>query len=181
MSDLSPEDEGVYTVKASNTVGTVECVAEVLVVSEAPEFISPLETQTVSVSDTVHFECRVTGRPTPTVKWFAGTAELADTHKYHTEFSDQTAILEIKNVTLDDAEMTYTAKALNLAGEATVTANIIVQGVLSIQWLLRVTLHAILIVAIQSYIFCCRLKTLNHTLASVDKYSAKQVPVYYVH
>lgn len=78
-----PEDRGVYTVKVSNSSGEAKCFAQLIVKSQKiPEVTKPYEEvklipsfkekftdQSVIENNAIKFECIVTGKPAPKVKW----------------------------------------------------------------------------------------------------------------
>ncbi len=49
-------------------MGKIEKVE--VVEGEPPRFIIQLEDMSASLSSTIELECKVTGRPEPTIKWF---------------------------------------------------------------------------------------------------------------
>ncbi|KFZ56814.1 hypothetical protein N338_01666, partial [Podiceps cristatus] len=68
ISDVMEEDVGMYTCIADNGNETIEAQAE-LTVQVPPEFLKrPVNIYAHESMDIV-FECEVTGKPTPTVKW----------------------------------------------------------------------------------------------------------------
>lgn len=83
IDKVLPEDKGVYTVKASNSCGDAKCFAQLIVKSQkVPEVTKPFEEikiapyfkekfvdQSVIENNSIKFECIVTGKPTPKVKW----------------------------------------------------------------------------------------------------------------
>lgn len=83
IDKVLPEDKGVYTVKASNSSGEAKCFAQLIVKSQKiievtkpyeeikviPIFKEKFIDQTVIENNTIKFECIVTGKPTPKVKW----------------------------------------------------------------------------------------------------------------
>ncbi|KAG8223452.1 hypothetical protein J437_LFUL001944, partial [Ladona fulva] len=89
IKEACPEDRGVYTVKAINPSGEAKCFANLIVkASQSPEaqqqkapVLEMLEKHTVPTftetfsdkkvlqGDAVKFECIVTGKPTPKIRW----------------------------------------------------------------------------------------------------------------
>lgn len=83
IDNILPEDKGVYTVKASNPSGDAKCFAQLIVKSQkVPEPTKPYEDikipptfkekfvdQSVIENNAIKFECIVTGKPAPKVKW----------------------------------------------------------------------------------------------------------------
>lgn len=82
IQSVNPEDKGVYTVKAVNSLGECKCFAQLIVKSSKPtETVKHEELKvppkfketfcdTVAYEETSKkFECIVTGKPTPKIKW----------------------------------------------------------------------------------------------------------------
>jgi titin len=80
ITNTSTADKGVYTAKATNSLGDAKCFATLIVRShqetpelqrkerlEAPYFTEMFVDKTVIDGDTVRFECIVLGKPTPKV------------------------------------------------------------------------------------------------------------------
>ncbi|XP_061855108.1 neogenin isoform X3 [Colius striatus] len=68
ISDVTVEDVGTYTCIADNGNETIEAQAE-LTVQVPPEFLKRPANIYAHESMDIVFECEVTGKPTPTVKW----------------------------------------------------------------------------------------------------------------
>ncbi|PIO05045.1 hypothetical protein AB205_0077640, partial [Aquarana catesbeiana] len=68
ISNLTEEDAGIYTCTADNGNQTIQAQAE-LIVQVPPVFnVKPSNTHAHESMDIV-FECEVSGKPTPAVKW----------------------------------------------------------------------------------------------------------------
>ncbi|XP_028748316.1 neogenin isoform X7 [Peromyscus leucopus] len=68
ISDLTEDDSGTYFCIADNGNKTIEAQAE-LTVQAPPEFLKEPTNIYAHESMDIVFECEVTGKPTPTVKW----------------------------------------------------------------------------------------------------------------
>ncbi|NXI35501.1 NEO1 protein, partial [Galbula dea] len=68
ISDVTEEDAGTYACLAENGNETIEAQAE-LTVQVPPEFLKRPANIYAHESMDIIFECEVTGKPTPTVKW----------------------------------------------------------------------------------------------------------------
>uniref|UniRef100_A0A663MD51 Neogenin 1 n=1 Tax=Athene cunicularia TaxID=194338 RepID=A0A663MD51_ATHCN len=68
ISDVTEADVGTYTCRADNGNETIEAQAE-LTVQVPPEFLKRPANIYAHESMDIVFECEVTGKPTPTVKW----------------------------------------------------------------------------------------------------------------
>ena len=100
----------------------------------------------VNVTDTVTFQCRVTGFPPPTIQWFRGTQPLdpatdsrisLSEHQNlpaHVGLSTVERTLTITNVTANDTAKDYRCTATNIAtaGMDTETFELFVQGILRV-------------------------------------------------
>lgn len=91
IENVSIDDKGVYTVKASNTLGDAKCFSHLIVKSinatvdttaqrlqqnteieekyVCPSFKELFSDKIVHIDDTVKFECIVFGKPQPKIKW----------------------------------------------------------------------------------------------------------------
>ena len=128
IPDSIVDDTAQYTVKATNEFGTIECTVTVQVEYQGPKITKPLEDTTVTITETVTLECKFTGIPNPTPTWNISGATVEETDKYHIETKEDTSTLEIRSVTVDDTEMTYTCKVTNPFGEDSTTARLLPQG-----------------------------------------------------
>lgn len=125
---VNPDDEGDYTVEATNESGSASCTGEFLVHMVAPEFPQPLSDITAAVDIPTLLTCEVTGLPRPEVTWFLDDSPLVESPKYHMTYEGTTATLEIAETTPVDATKTYTCKATNVAGQSTTSARLLSQG-----------------------------------------------------
>jgi titin len=89
LRNVSPDDKGVYTVKATNSTGVAKCFMHLIVKSNAnsngsetnvfktevpeqlicPTFRELFADRSVNFGDSTKFECIVHGKPTPKIKW----------------------------------------------------------------------------------------------------------------
>lgn len=80
LTSVTPEDKGVYTVKARNSLGEVKCFSNLIVKSTSstdlkskteklihPAFKELFADRTVIIEDSTKFDCIVLGKPTPKV------------------------------------------------------------------------------------------------------------------
>lgn len=128
IENCTKDDLGEYTICITNDSGSATSSAFVTIEFEMPAFNKPLSDINVQLSETAMLECTVTGLPLPQTQWFVSGIELHESDRYHIEQKDDTAILQILNVIMDDTEMSYTCKAFNIVGEATSSARLIPQG-----------------------------------------------------
>uniref|UniRef100_A0A914WDR8 Muscle M-line assembly protein unc-89 n=1 Tax=Plectus sambesii TaxID=2011161 RepID=A0A914WDR8_9BILA len=133
VKDCTMSDEGIYRCEAENKLGRAKTQATVHVQlgigkvekmevdeSEGPKFVIQLEDMSVSLDSTIELECKVTGRPTPTIKWSKDGGPLREDIRYTLESEASTGKhrLTIRNATVQD-EGTYRCVATNDAGSAT--------------------------------------------------------------
>uniref|UniRef100_A0A3Q1HMQ9 Ig-like domain-containing protein n=1 Tax=Acanthochromis polyacanthus TaxID=80966 RepID=A0A3Q1HMQ9_9TELE len=99
---------GRFSVRATNGAGQATSTAELLVTAETapPSFVQRLQTSTVRQGSQVRLDVRVTGIPTPVVKFYREGAREA--------FPEDSGM--------------YSATATNSSGRATSTAELLVQG-----------------------------------------------------
>uniref|UniRef100_A0A182TKY5 Ig-like domain-containing protein n=1 Tax=Anopheles melas TaxID=34690 RepID=A0A182TKY5_9DIPT len=124
----------VFTVVAENKFGKAVGKANVYIQSVmmerakpsavAPQIVQPLEAQVVRTGSTLVFECRYTGQPKPTVKWFRNSKEIVEeeeeviitTEEYYSR-------LEIRRVTRQRGGK-YEITVTNEAGQAKSSASV---------------------------------------------------------
>ena len=127
IPDSKVEDSGTYTVKAENNYGVCECSAEVTLKYTAPYFPEPLQNVSTTVNTSATFICQAAGEPKPDTKWQISGMDLFESPKYHSENLDENRhTLTIKEITVDDAEMTYSCVVTSPAGRSETTAQIII-------------------------------------------------------
>lgn len=115
IDNVSINDKGLYTVKATNSSGEAKCFSHLIVKSvNAPEnqqtqvapddkFVSPTFKELFSnkiahLDDCTKFECIVVGKPTPKVKWYFND-ELVHGKDFLISTSGNRQVLTIPNVT----------------------------------------------------------------------------------
>lgn len=93
IEEVKPEDKGVYTVKASNPSGDAKCFAQLIVkssrvsektkefeeVKTPPIFKETFSDHNVFDGTATKFECIVTGKPTPKIKWLYNNEPVSGT------------------------------------------------------------------------------------------------------
>ncbi|XP_067120871.1 titin [Centruroides vittatus] len=97
-------------------------------VSQPPKFLTPIEDQTLPENALAHFECRLvpTNDPSMRVEWFHNGKPLITGSRVKTISDFGFVILEIAGVYSRDSG-TYTCKAINKIGEATVSAKLTIK------------------------------------------------------
>ncbi|XP_066905382.1 uncharacterized protein [Halyomorpha halys] len=143
IKDIKPEDRGVYTAKATNQLGEAKCFSQLIV--KTPVTLESLETQAqtqhmaseerpafkelfsdmvVTEGSSAKFECIVTGKPTPKVKWFFNDEPVSGK-----DFLISTSGFR-EVLTIPEAKKSLSGKvtciAENSQGKASLAANLLV-------------------------------------------------------
>lgn len=91
-------------------------------------------TKLVTSSDSARLECKVTGSPVITFKWFKDEMEISSSPKYTMALTDVVASLEIVNCTVEDSG-DYVCVASSEAGSDRCSSTVTVKGWFSVQML----------------------------------------------
>ncbi|KAL1117092.1 hypothetical protein AAG570_004420 [Ranatra chinensis] len=97
---------------------------------EAPKFVQPLKPKVARPKETTHLTCRVTGKPTPDVKWYRRQEEIVEDEHHRLEYNRETGetTLTIEETTEID-ETIYSVRATNKFGTAECRANLVLSEV----------------------------------------------------
>ncbi|KAK1875087.1 Titin [Dissostichus eleginoides] len=126
LNSVKPSDSGKYTCQVSNDAGKVDCTA-VLFVKEPPVFVRKLEaTKLVTSGDSAIVECKVTGSPVISFKWFKDEMEISSSAKYKMTLTDLVASLEIVNSAVEDSGE-YVCVASSEAGSDRCSSTVIIK------------------------------------------------------
>lgn len=116
----------------------------------------PEATKLITSGDSARLECKVTGSPVISFKWFKDEMEISASTKYTMSLIDLMATLEIANCTVEDTG-DYVCVASSEAGSDRCTCTVIVKGWFSVSFndfassfLGDVTIY------ITCLLFCCR-------------------------
>lgn len=137
INNVTPNDKGLYTVKASNPLGEVKCFSHLIVKSVnasdnyeqtneiEDKFLSPtfkelFSNKIHSENDTAKFECIVVGKPTPKIKWYFND-ELVHGKDFLISTSGDRQVLIIPSVSKETCGK-IACVAENDAGKATCVA-----------------------------------------------------------
>ncbi|XP_063712658.1 titin-like isoform X5 [Symsagittifera roscoffensis] len=135
LDEIFPDDEGKYTVVATNEHGTAQSEAvlsvtdnwryrKIAVVGEPPKFVKKPQDKEVQEGKSVEFNCKVTGTPMPEVKWVNKEGEeITEGEDFKLSFKNGTATLLIKEVIPED-DGRVICKATNKMGESTCSFSI---------------------------------------------------------
>ncbi|KAM9225689.1 myosin light chain kinase, smooth muscle [Dugong dugon] len=144
VQDALPEDHGIYTCVAENTLGQASCSARVTVHEKksdrkseyllpvapskpiAPIFLQGLSDLKVMDGSQVTMTVQVSGNPPPEVIWLHNGKEIQESEDFHFEQQGTHHSLYIQEVFPEDTG-TYTCEAWNSAGEVRTQAMLMVQ------------------------------------------------------
>ncbi|KAJ8416944.1 hypothetical protein AAFF_G00328220 [Aldrovandia affinis] len=120
---------GRFSVRATNGAGQATSTAELLVTAETapPNFIQRLQSMTVRQGSQVRLDIRVTGIPTPVVKFYREGAEIQSSADFQIVQEGDLYSLLIAEAFPEDSG-TYSVNATNSSGRATSTAELLVQA-----------------------------------------------------
>uniref|UniRef100_A0A3Q2V7D2 Ig-like domain-containing protein n=1 Tax=Haplochromis burtoni TaxID=8153 RepID=A0A3Q2V7D2_HAPBU len=120
---------GRFSVRATNGAGQATSTAELLVTVETapPNFLQRLQSLTVRQGSQVRLDVRVTGIPTPAVKFYREGAEIQSSADFRILQDGDLYTLLITEAFPEDSG-TYSVTATNNSGRATSTAELLVQG-----------------------------------------------------
>ncbi|NXE21879.1 TITIN protein, partial [Ardeotis kori] len=138
IAEAYPEDEGIYTFVASNSVGQVTSTATLklegtimsagmalsyplLLISVAPILRRRLESLEVAVNHVAKFTCEVETTPNVKFQWYKAGREIYDGDKYSIRTSNYLSTLEIPRPQVVDCGE-YSCKASNQHGSVSSTA-----------------------------------------------------------
>ncbi|XP_050302710.1 titin-like isoform X2 [Anthonomus grandis grandis] len=144
IQNVRAEDRGVYTVKASNPSGEAKCFAQLIVkstklaaeakpyeeVKSAPVFREMFYDRTAFTDSPTKFECIVSGKPAPKVKWLFNGSPISGEGCLISTSGDR-QVLSIPNVK-PEHQGTITCVAENEEGKATCSASLTVQSSLDL-------------------------------------------------
>ncbi|KAI4892791.1 hypothetical protein NFI96_028928 [Prochilodus magdalenae] len=116
ISRVQDEHSGLYSCSAQSSAGQASRVFSVVV--QAPPVIagvSGVQELSVLLGQQVEMECRVTGRPAPTVEWSHNGEVLSRNGDTLIELADQGQVLKLRSVRLRDQGV-FECSARNNAG-----------------------------------------------------------------
>jgi len=119
VKDVRPGDDGVYSCRAENLLGSVNATAK-LTVQFVPRILLPIKEMFVEAEQNNTIACTATGQPHPSITWSKAVGSLP---KGRTEVKKGS--LTIYNVTKKDRG-TYICKAENILGSVSATAQLVV-------------------------------------------------------
>uniref|UniRef100_A0A3P8ULF6 Ig-like domain-containing protein n=1 Tax=Cynoglossus semilaevis TaxID=244447 RepID=A0A3P8ULF6_CYNSE len=129
ISAVTAAHSGRFSVRATNGAGQATSTAELLVTAETapPNFLQRLQSSSVRQGSQVRLDVRVTGKPTPVIKFYREGAEIQSSADFRIlQDGDQYSLLIAEAFPEDSG--TYSVTATNSSGRATSTAELLVQG-----------------------------------------------------
>ncbi|XP_042192253.1 titin-like isoform X1 [Callorhinchus milii] len=129
ISGVTPVHSGRFSVRATNGSGQATSTAELLVTAETapPNFTQRLQSMTVKQGSKVRLDVRVTGIPTPVVKFHREGAEIQSSPDFQIVQDADLYSLIIAEIYREDSG-TFSVTATNNVGRATSTAELLVQA-----------------------------------------------------
>ncbi|XP_009989473.1 PREDICTED: titin-like [Tauraco erythrolophus] len=126
---VTEANSGRYTVQATNGSGQATSTAELLVTAGTapPNFSQRLQSMTVRQGSQVRLDVRVTGIPTPVVKFYREGVEIQSSPDFQILQEGDLYSLIIAEAYPEDSG-TYSVNATNNVGRATSTAELLIQG-----------------------------------------------------
>ncbi|XP_074856881.1 titin isoform X4 [Carettochelys insculpta] len=126
---VTAANSGRYSIQATNRSGQATSTVELLVTAETapPNFTQRLQSITIRQGKQVRFDVRVTGIPTPVVKFYRDGAEIQSSPDFQISQEGDLYSLIIAEAYPEDSG-TYSVNATNSMGRATSTAELLVQG-----------------------------------------------------
>ncbi|XP_037949812.1 myosin light chain kinase, smooth muscle-like [Teleopsis dalmanni] len=142
IHEVFPEDDGVYTCTATNSISAVETKCKLTVkptdtnstkrnisADKPPKIVSHLESRYVKDGETVTLACRIIGAEHFDVVWLHNNKEIKPSKDFNYTNEANIYKLQIAEIFPEDCG-TYTCEAFNDAGESfsTCTINVLVPG-----------------------------------------------------
>jgi len=129
IPEVMEEDGGDFICQVTNSAGKSSCVAELIVQSEAsaPSFTEQLEAVEIAQGEIARFQAGVAGVPTPRVNWTREGEAISNSNDFQIRCEGDLHCLTITNAQQADSG-SFTATAVNQAGEAKTTAALTVSG-----------------------------------------------------
>ncbi|KAJ0005325.1 hypothetical protein NQD34_015219 [Periophthalmus magnuspinnatus] len=127
ITSAETSDTGEYHLEVWNQVGKDRNVCSLSVSDRAvpPSFPKALQRVAQAVGGAAVLECRVAGSQPLTVSWFKDGREITKHERFSAEFNENTAVLTIRGLTLNDAGE-FSCRAQNQAGTSQTSSELCV-------------------------------------------------------
>jgi hypothetical protein len=128
ITKVSDEDNGKYTLLVKNTAGEAKAdsMLDVMGKPKAPRIIKEIEPKEMTIpgNKDLRLQCKISGFPTPTIKWFRDGNEIK-VRKGVLVSQDASGggNLVVEKCAITDAG-TYSAKGINEVGDAETSCNV---------------------------------------------------------
>ena len=116
QDNVTINEDGAYTARASNVNGSVETTSKVVVL-QPPLIQRELCDTDLVEGETITLEVPISGKPIPTASWYKDSVELKNNDRINLTLRETVASLEIKKASCADSG-NYTVVATNSVGEA---------------------------------------------------------------
>uniref|UniRef100_A0A3P8STD5 Ig-like domain-containing protein n=1 Tax=Amphiprion percula TaxID=161767 RepID=A0A3P8STD5_AMPPE len=137
LHSVKPSDSAKYTCQVSNDAGKVDCTTVLF----PPVFVRKLEaTKLVTSSDSVRLECKVTGSPVISFRWFKDEMEISSGPRYSMSSMELVAALEIVQCAVEDSG-DYVCLASSEAGSDRCSSTVTVKGWFNSEGILCFSAH----------------------------------------
>ncbi|XP_070569690.1 myosin light chain kinase, smooth muscle-like isoform X2 [Ptychodera flava] len=133
ISEIFPEDSGLYTCRASNSAGQTETSAKLTVQEMGdttcpPKFIQKPKSVNLDEGNSVRLECKVEGTPAPTITWEKNGQPIQNGGRIKITNTGSSNVFHIPAVLSTDAGQ-YTCKAENAHGVDSCSVKVIVRQI----------------------------------------------------
>ncbi|CAH8612085.1 unnamed protein product [Schistosoma intercalatum] len=130
ISNVYPEDTGIYTVRAVNSGGEAQASAEILIsapLQTAPQFVKPLPTGTLEVKEggRLFLEVQVSGEPIPQIDWYHNGQSLQSGPIWKVKTDRYTSQLECNVISMNDGGEIL-VRATNSVGQTTTQTKVVI-------------------------------------------------------
>ena len=135
IESTEPGDSGTFKCIATNEVGESTCDAQLTVKGpessvasdegEGPQITQPLKDVEVTEGESATLECKVSGKPYPSVAWYKDGTCVNVVERYKTRFDGELATLKIETTELED-EGEFKCVVENVFGSASCSSELLV-------------------------------------------------------